>query len=265
MTSGTIRGFSEAIPISDPGLVRLDRQKVLLYGPPKIGKTTLAGEFPNALFLDGEAGTLNLAVPTFETLIGKDRVKDPIRTWEDVLKATTVLAELKDMEGTVVVDPVNEIFGWCRTFVLKQNGWDHETDGAYGKGWRAVRDEFSRWTSRLVGLPYGLVFVAHVNEIEVETATEKYQKVVPRMDKAAKEIIEPMADIILYAHSRTFPEQGIHSPVQVVQTKPTKQVTAGERGDKPRLPVYISPMTYEAINAAWDKARMTPEETPAVS
>ena len=248
-----IRGFADVIPVSDPANVPIGRQKTLLYGPPKIGKTTLASQYPNALFLDGEAGTLNLKVPTFESLIGKDRVSNPIRTWEDVLKATSVLEGIENVEGTLVIDPVNEIFGWCREFVLRANGWDHETEGAYGKGWRAVRDEFGKWTRRLVGLPFGLIFVAHENTIEIETATEKYEKTVPRMDKACKEIIEPMVDIIMYAHSRTFPEQKIFTPVQVVQTKPTKEVTAGERGGEPRLPIFVSPMTYEALNAAWVK------------
>lgn len=259
-----IRGFASVIPVSDPANVPIGRQKTLIYGPPKIGKTSLAAQYPNALFLDGEAGTLNLSVPTFEALIQRDRVTSPIRTWEEVLQATTVLEGLENIEGTVVIDPVNEIFGWCRDFVLRDNGWDHETDGAYGKGWRAVRDEFSSWTRRLVGMPFGLIFVAHENEIEIESATEKYQKIVPRMDKACKEIIEPMVDIIMYAHSRTFPEHGIHSPVQVLQTKPTKQVTAGERGETPRLPVFVSPMTYEALQAAWTgKATETATEEPA--
>lgn len=258
-----IRGFASVIPISDPANVPLARQKTLLYGMPKIGKTTLASQYPNPLVLDAEYGTLNLAVPTWDSLIGKDRVNNPIRKWEEVLQATSVIEALENVEGTLVIDTANEVFGWCRDYVLRTNGWDHETDGAYGKGWRAVRDEFSSWCRRLTGLPYGLIFVAHENTIEIESATEKYEKVVPRMDKACKEIIEPMVDLIMYAHSRTFPEHGIHSPIQCVQTKPTKQVTSGERGNNPRLPVYVSPMTYEALDAAWTGKNTQAQEDPA--
>lgn len=246
-----LRGLASVIPVNDPANVPLDRQKVLLYGQPKIGKTTLAAEWPNALFLDAEEGTLNLKVPTFESLIGKDRVADPIKTWEEILQATEVLLGIKDIEGTVVVDTTNEVFGMCREYVLRKNGWTHETDGAYGKGWRAVRDEFGNWVRKLKNMPLGVIFVAHENSIEIETNTEKYEKVVPRLDKAAKEIIEPLVDLILYAHARSFPEQGIHEPVQVVQTKPTKDVTSGERAKTPRLPLYV-PMSYEALSSAWN-------------
>lgn len=247
--TSSLRGLASVVPVSDPSTVPLERQSILLYGPPKIGKTTLASQWPNALFLDAEAGTLNLAVPTFDSLIGKDRVSDPIKSWDQVKAATSVLAGIENAEGTIVIDPVNEVFAMCREWVLLQNNWSHETDGAYGKGWRAVKDEFTSWVRQLRAMPFGIIFVAHENTIEIETATEKYEKVVPRMEKAVKEIVEPLVNMIWYAHSREF--KGVPEPVQVVQTKPTKQVTAGERGDVPRLRLY-EPMNFVDINRQWN-------------
>lgn len=254
-----LRGLASIIPTSDPSALPLERQSILLYGQPKIGKTTLASKFKNALFLDGEAGTLNLSVPTFETLIHKDRVRDPIRRWEDVLKATKVLSGIKDAEGVIVIDPVQEFYTMARDYTLRKNGWDHETDGAYGKGWRAVNDEFASWIRMIKVLPYGIVFIAHETEIDIETATEKYQKAVPRMDKGCKTIIEPLVNQIWYAHTKHF--RGI-GEVRVIQTKGTKHAMAGERGDPPRLPLYV-PMEYEDLVAAWngEKKEITEETT----
>jgi len=53
----------------------------LIYGKPKIGKSTFAASFPNALFLDTEGGLQSLSV---------HRV--PIHNWKDLLTACGELA-----------------------------------------------------------------------------------------------------------------------------------------------------------------------------
>lgn len=245
-----LRGLADVVAPFDPADIPLGRQSILLYGEPKIGKTTLASKFENALFCDTESGTLNFALPTFERLLNRDRVTEPIRTWEDILKATSVLKAIKDVQGTIVVDTVPEAYTMCREYVLAREGIEHETDLQYGKGWRAVKDEFASWVRQLKGMGLGLVFIAHVNEIEVDTGSAKFMKKVPRMDAGCKATVEPLVDHIWYAHSVMVEGQ----QTQVIRTKGTLQATAGERGDHPRLQALL-PMDYEVIKEAWEGGR----------
>ncbi|NVM42809.1 AAA family ATPase, partial [Ochrobactrum intermedium] len=47
-----------AISLSNLKKVKADKPpRILVYGPPGIGKTTLASEFPNPVFLQVEEGT----------------------------------------------------------------------------------------------------------------------------------------------------------------------------------------------------------------
>jgi SpoVK/Ycf46/Vps4 family AAA+-type ATPase len=57
-----------------PPKKKMEEQTILIYGPPKIGKSTLASQFDNPLFLATEAG-LN-ALEVFQV---------PIPTWDDFL------------------------------------------------------------------------------------------------------------------------------------------------------------------------------------
>lgn len=249
MATGTqkLRGLADVVKPFDPSDIPLGRQSILLYGEPKIGKTTLASKFENALFCDTESGTLNFHVPTFERLLDRDRVKEPIRSWEDIRKATKVLKGIKNIEGTVVVDTVPEAYEMCRAFVINKLGIDHETDLQFGKGWSSVKDEFQSWIRELKGMGLGLIFIAHVNEVEIDTGSMKFQKKVPRMGAGCKATIEPLVDHIWYAH--TVMVKG--EETQVIRTKATLQAMAGERGDKPKLQALL-PMDYPTIRTAWE-------------
>jgi DNA polymerase III delta prime subunit len=74
--------------------------RILLYGPPGIGKTTLASEFPNAVFLQIEDGTPGDAELT---TFGK------LETYGDVIEALGALYQEEHGFQTVVIDSVTEL------------------------------------------------------------------------------------------------------------------------------------------------------------
>ena len=55
-----------------------DPPRVLLYGPEKAGKTTLASEFPDPVFLQTEEGNGTLALDTFGKLTSYADVMDTL-------------------------------------------------------------------------------------------------------------------------------------------------------------------------------------------
>jgi DNA polymerase III delta prime subunit len=105
--------------------------RILTYGPPGIGKTTLASEFPNAVFLQIEDGTPgDVEILSF----GK------INTYEEITNALGDLYNEAHDYQTVVIDSVTElerlVFAeTCRRGDDKGNAKANIEDFGYGKGY----------------------------------------------------------------------------------------------------------------------------------
>ena len=121
-----------AISLSDLRKVRADKPaRLLIYGPPGIGKTTLASEFPSPVFLqieDGTPGDVEL------TSFGK------LESFQAVMGALEALYVEDHTFRTVVVDSVTElqrlVFAeTCARGDDKGNAKANIEDFGYGKGY----------------------------------------------------------------------------------------------------------------------------------
>ena len=54
-------------------------QKVIIYGVPGIGKSTLAAQFPNAVFIDTEGSTRNFDVARFPAPSSWEMLKSEVQ------------------------------------------------------------------------------------------------------------------------------------------------------------------------------------------
>jgi len=172
--------------ISEPS-ENLGDYTMLLFGEKKIGKTTLAAMFPDAMFLFFEPGGRGLRV--YSSAIG---------TWDDARAALKALRKSKKFQ-TIVVDTADLAYKLAESWVCKGLGIDDPGDAAYGKGWRAVRKEFESWITGLALCGKGLIVISHASEQEVESAEgDSYNRLSPTMSKQAREIIDGMVDIWAY-------------------------------------------------------------------
>jgi hypothetical protein len=192
---------------------------VLVYGQTKIGKSSLCSKAESALFLATEPG-----------LNALDVYQAPIQSWDDLLNACAEITDGKHPFKTVIIDTIDNAYKFCTDFILKKFKIDHESDLGYGKGYAIVNNEFQRVLTKLAFLPYGLFLISHAKEIEVETRTGKYSRIVPTLPDKARKIVLGMVDMVLFCDLDVTEGEGEKQEIRrVIRTKPSLYYEAGDR------------------------------------
>ncbi len=192
---------------------------VLVYGQTKIGKSTFCSNADGALFLATEPG-----------LNALDVYQVPIQSWDDLLNACAEIGEGKHAFKTIVIDTIDNAYKFCTEYILRKFKVEHESDLAYGKGYAIVNNEFQRVLTKLAFLPYGLFLISHAKEIEVETRTGKYTRIVPTLPEKARKIVLGMVDMVLFCDLEMVTgEDGAQTVHRVIRTKPSLYYEAGDR------------------------------------
>jgi len=220
-----------------PPRANLGDYSILIYGPTKIGKTTLASQFPEALFLATEPG-----------LNALEAYQIPITSWDGLLAAAAEIAGGNHRFKTTVIDTIDNAYKFCEEYICAKERVAHPSDMDYGKGFSLVNNEFQRVLTKLAALPYGLVMISHTKEIEVKRATGKFNKVTPTLPDKAGKIVLGMADMVLYCAAEESEQDGKTVVQRIIKTKPTPYYDAGDRTG--RLPETL-PLSYQAFHEAF--------------
>ncbi len=226
----------------------LATKTTLIYGPPKIGKSTFASMFPDALFLECEPGLSELSV-----------YKVPTYSWEDLLAACKLVAAGEHAFKTIVIDTIDNAFKFCSDHVCAKHSIEYEGDLPHGKGWAFVKNEWHRVLTRLASLPYGVVLISHSVDKRVETRTGEYTKTQPSLPDRARHVVLGLVDMILFCDTQSRKdESGQVSVERVIRTKPHPTYEAGDRTG--RLPDML-PLDYAAFARCFDGAPTTTDST----
>jgi hypothetical protein len=225
---------------SKPGL-RLSTAKVMIYGPPKIGKSTFASELlpDNTLFLACEPG-----------LDGLEVFSEPIKKWADFRQAVEELAADPKQFRIVVVDTVDELYRMCSDHVCAEFGIKHPADLEYGKGWGAVGDEFRLRVGKLSNLGLGVWFVSHAKDVEVKKKVGTKTVTQSTLAGQGRQYITGFVDLIFLA---TW-EGDEESSRRILRTQGGEEHEAGGRMPKEALPL-TDPLPLEAKALAADFTR----------
>lgn len=160
---------------------------ILLYGEKKIGKTTLTAQFDKTLHLMFEPGGKALAI-----------YQRNINSWSEFKQYVKLLISDKQYH-TVTIDTVDIAYNMCLDYICEKHVIDHPQDEGYGKGWKWVRDEFTKEIFKLAKSGKGLILISHSKEEEVEKRSGgKYHKIAPTASGQARDILEGMVDIWCY-------------------------------------------------------------------
>lgn len=167
-----------------------DRVKALLYGPPKIGKSTFASQInpEHTLFVATEPGLGSLEV-----------YEEPVTTWAEFRAVGAELAKDPKQFEVVVIDTVDELYRMCSDHVCAELGIKHPSDADYGKGWAAVADEFRLRVGKLAGLGLGVWFVSHAEDREVKKKVGTKTVTQPSLSGQARKFLVGFVDFIFLA------------------------------------------------------------------
>ncbi|MBW8002644.1 MAG: AAA family ATPase [Planctomycetes bacterium] len=192
---------------------------VLLYGPPKIGKSELARRIDGIYFLPTEPGfkffsSRKTKIPNWATFIAfiKKMEKHP-----------KMVAQVKMW----CIDTADNLSKFCMQYACGRANIAHPTDEEWGKGWEAFRDEFSHWFLRLAALGPGIIAISHEKQREVISRSIKITKDSPAMPTTTFVILNNLCDVIL--HMSFAKKKGKRDPVRALFTKPTETRDAGDR------------------------------------
>lgn len=148
-----------------------ERPDFWIYGDSYVGKSTFVDQFDNLLFLNTDGNTDNTTSPVIyikDEVIKQGRITKRKFAWKQFLE---VIEELEtDTESgfkTIAIDLFEDLREHCRIYVFDKNGWEHESDGGYGKGWAMVKTEFNNAIKRLKNLGYQIIYIS--KEVKSET------------------------------------------------------------------------------------------------
>lgn len=177
-------------------------QKVVVYGPEGIGKSTFASQFPDALFIDTEGSTKKLNVKRFEKP----------SSWE-MLKLQVDYVRTTKPCKTLIIDTIDWAEQLCIEFVCAAHNKKGIEDFGYGNGYVYEKEEFGKFLNLLedvINAGINVVLTAHaiLRKFEQPDEMGAYDRWELKLGKKTTNLIAPMvkewADMVLFANYKTM-------------------------------------------------------------
>ena len=175
-------------------------QKVVIYGPEGIGKSTFASHFPNPVFIDTEGSTKHMDVARM----------DAPSSWTMLMEeVTAVKKEGAGVFKTLVLDTADWAEQMCAKHVCDKAHKSGIEDFGYGKGYIYLKEEFGRLLNLLedvINAGINVVITAHAKMRKFEQPEEMgaYDRWELKLDKNVAPLVKEWADVVLFANYKVF-------------------------------------------------------------
>lgn len=174
-------------------------QKIVIYGPEGIGKTTFASKFPDPVFIDTEGSTYHMDVR---------RVRKP-ENWPELMETVRQFAASPGICRTLVLDTADWAEMLCIESVCDRYQKNSIESFSYGKGYTYVQEEFGRLLNTLtevINAGMNVVITAHAKMRKFEQPDEMgaYDRWEMKLSKQVAPMVKEWADMVLFANFKTF-------------------------------------------------------------
>lgn len=174
-------------------------QKVVVYGPEGIGKTTLAAAFPDPLFIDTEGGTSHLDVKRL-------RMPD---TWSGLVALVDEVSRNGGVCGTLAIDTADWAEQMCISEVCQKHRKGGIEEFGYGKGYVFVAEEFEKLLTacdHVIASGANVLLTAHAKMRKFEQPDEMgaYDRWEMKLSKQVGPLVKEWADMILFCNYKTY-------------------------------------------------------------
>lgn len=171
-------------------------QKIVVYGPEGVGKTTFASQFPEPLFMDTEDGSTHLDVarldkPTSMPMVGQQL---------DFIKNNKPCK-------TLVIDTVDWLELLVTEYVITKDGKTTigAVGGGYGQGYVQVKEAMGRVLNQLnevIDAGIHVVLLAHsiIKTFEDPLHIGSYDRYILKLEKHTAPLVSEWADALLFAN-----------------------------------------------------------------
>lgn len=173
-------------------------QKIVIYGPEGIGKSTFASHFPDPVFIDTEGSTTHM-----------DVARLPVPTsWQMLLNEIDYVKHSKPCK-TLVIDTADWAELMCIQDLCNRNHWTGIEDAGYGKGYIYLSEEFGRMLNILndvieTGIHVVLTAHAQMRKFEQPDEMGAYDRWELKLQKKTAPLLKEWADMVLFANYKTM-------------------------------------------------------------
>jgi len=173
-------------------------QKIVVYGPEGIGKSTFASKFPLPLFIDTEGSTKHMDVR---------RAPRPT-SWAMLMDHVQQVKRYPELCKTLVIDTADWAEQLCIDSICAKAQKSGIEDFGYGKGYVYLSEEFGRLLNLLedvISLGINVVFTAHAKMRKFEQPDEMgaYDRWEMKLEKQTGPLLKEWADMVLFANYET--------------------------------------------------------------
>ena len=197
----------------------------MLYGEPKIGKTTIASKMPSAYFIATEPGHKFLEL-----------YKTDVSSWNGLVEACGQLVKEKETHGfkTIVLDTASNAFEMLCDHVIKESGEDGLNEGklSFGKGYASVRKQFKGLLVALANHGFGIVLIVHEVLKDSNFHGVERSRYLPNLSKVSRDAMIPLCDFIGRMFNGKVDKDGDMTFCRFIAFEGTPEYEAGDRTNR---------------------------------